>query len=48
VNYADFIFVAFLEFLRRIDVTDFERFLSLDPAFRKVYEASKEWLRRAD
>jgi hypothetical protein len=48
VTYADFIFVSFLEFIRRVDLRSFEKFLSLDPEFGKVYEASQEWLKRAD
>jgi hypothetical protein len=48
VTYADFIVVGLLEFLRRIDVALLERYLSLDPALGKLYEASAEWLKRAD
>ncbi|KAF2746428.1 hypothetical protein M011DRAFT_425067 [Sporormia fimetaria CBS 119925] len=48
VTYADLIFVSFLEFLRRSGDGMFEKWMALDPAFEKVYEASKEWLKRAD
>jgi hypothetical protein len=49
VSYADIVFVTFLRFLEHAEKKElFERFLALDPAFGKVYEASKEWLKRAD
>lgn len=48
VSYADFIFVAFLQFLKRLDESAFERFLGFDEAIGKVYDASKEWLERDD
>ncbi|PVI04228.1 hypothetical protein DM02DRAFT_611662 [Periconia macrospinosa] len=46
VSYADFIFVSFLHFLKRVDKdnTLFERYLALDPTFPKIYNASKQWL----
>lgn len=48
VTYADFIFVSFLQFLKRVDEVLFKRFLDLDPAFPKIYDASKEWLQKED
>jgi hypothetical protein len=48
VSYADLIFVSFLKFMQRLDTDNFERFLSLDPAFGKVYDASKQWLEKDD
>jgi hypothetical protein len=34
--------------IERLDESLFERFLALDPAFPKIYEASKQWLERDD
>ncbi|KAF2706658.1 hypothetical protein K504DRAFT_384821 [Pleomassaria siparia CBS 279.74] len=48
VSYADVIFVSFLQCIRRVSEDMFQRYLSLDPAFGKVYEASKEWLKKDD
>lgn len=48
VSYADVIFVTVLKFISRIDEGIFQRYLSLDPAFPKVYEASKKWLAKED
>jgi glutathione S-transferase len=48
VSYADFIFVGLLQMMKRIDQGLFERFLAFDPAFPKVFEASKEWLAKED
>ncbi|KAF2018679.1 hypothetical protein BU24DRAFT_447328 [Aaosphaeria arxii CBS 175.79] len=48
LSYADFIFVAFLHFLKRVEVDVFERFLSLDNSFSAIYEASSEWLKKDD
>ncbi|KAF2691352.1 glutathione S-transferas-like protein [Lentithecium fluviatile CBS 122367] len=44
VSYADFILVAFLAFLKRVDVKVFEQFLSIDASFGKVFEAATQWL----
>ncbi|KAH7114486.1 glutathione S-transferase-like protein [Dendryphion nanum] len=48
VSYADFIFVSFLHFLKCLGENYFERFVSLDPAFANVYDASEKWLKRDD
>jgi hypothetical protein len=34
--------------MKRVDTDVFERFLSLDAAFGKVYDASKQWLEKDD
>ncbi|KAH7397119.1 hypothetical protein BKA66DRAFT_594405 [Pyrenochaeta sp. MPI-SDFR-AT-0127] len=46
VLYPDLILVAMLHFMNRINKVLFERYLALDPAFPKVYEASRKWLQR--
>ena len=46
VSYADIFFVSHLKYLERLDEDIFKRYLALDPAFPRVYEASKEWLIR--
>ncbi|OCL06103.1 hypothetical protein AOQ84DRAFT_390428 [Glonium stellatum] len=48
VSYADFILVAFLHFLKRVDQAVFDRFVAHDPAFSAIYEASQAWLARDD
>jgi glutathione S-transferase len=48
VSYADFIFVGMLTMMQRIDQGLFERFLAFDPAFPKLFEASKQWLEKDD
>ncbi|KAF2637092.1 hypothetical protein P280DRAFT_458881 [Massarina eburnea CBS 473.64] len=48
VSYADFIFVSFLHFLKTVDANVYERYLEFDPAFGRIYEASKQWLERDD
>ncbi|KAH8727575.1 hypothetical protein GQ44DRAFT_703467 [Phaeosphaeriaceae sp. PMI808] len=48
VSYADFIFVASLQFFKRVDENVYKRFLALDPAFPKVYDACKQWLEKED
>ncbi|KAF2804887.1 uncharacterized protein BDZ99DRAFT_467126 [Mytilinidion resinicola] len=48
VQYADFLIVSFLHFVKRVDQRHFERFVALDPAFAAIYDASKEWLARGD
>ncbi|KAL6703278.1 hypothetical protein ACN47E_010066 [Coniothyrium glycines] len=48
VSYADFIFVSMLQFFKRINNDVFERFIALDPAFPKVFEACKPWLAKED
>ncbi|KAF2856035.1 glutathione S-transferas-like protein [Plenodomus tracheiphilus IPT5] len=48
VSYADFIFVSALQCFKRVDEGMFKRLMGLDPAFEKMYEASKQWLENAD
>ncbi|KAH7080389.1 glutathione S-transferas-like protein [Paraphoma chrysanthemicola] len=48
VSYADFIFLGFLAMVKRIDEKKFKRYLELDEAFPKLYEASKQWLEKDD
>lgn len=48
VSYADVCFVTCLKFMERLDEGTFERYLALDEAFPRVYEASKKWLARDD
>jgi glutathione S-transferase len=43
VSYADFIFVAMLHFLKRLDEQAFQKLLSFDESFSKVYEGSRQW-----
>ncbi|KAF2198653.1 hypothetical protein GQ43DRAFT_400414 [Delitschia confertaspora ATCC 74209] len=49
VSYADFIFVTFLEFLKRSDGETgdlFSRFVAQDKSFLTLYEACGKWLER--
>ena len=46
VSYADFIVVGALHFLKRIEARLYERFISIEPAFGKLYEACEVWLAR--
>jgi glutathione S-transferase len=48
VSYADFILVGMMTMMQRIDQGLFERFLAFDPAFPKLFEASKQWLEKDD
>ncbi|KAF1841199.1 uncharacterized protein K460DRAFT_322182 [Cucurbitaria berberidis CBS 394.84] len=48
VSYADFILVGLFQMVSRINGDIFPRFLALDPAFPKLYEASKQWLEKDD
>jgi hypothetical protein len=48
VSYADFIFVGWLHMIKRIDEKLFQRYLELDEAFPKLYEATKQWLVKDD
>ncbi|KAF9696250.1 hypothetical protein EKO04_006239 [Ascochyta lentis] len=43
VSYADFIFVSMLYFVKRLDEQVYQKLVSFDPAFTKVYEASRQW-----
>ena len=40
--------MSMLHFMKRVNEPAFERFLRLDPAFGKVYEACKQWLEKDD
>jgi hypothetical protein len=46
VSYADFILVSMLHFVQRFDEQAYQRMMSLDPVFRTVYEAARQWLTR--
>lgn len=48
LTYADFITVAFLEFLKRLDGGFYQRWVAFDPVFQTLYEACGEWLKRDD
>lgn len=48
VCYADFILVAALHMIRRIDGQVFQRYLAFDPRFSEIYEASQQWLVKED
>ncbi|KAF3000214.1 hypothetical protein E8E13_007113 [Curvularia kusanoi] len=43
VSYADFIFTSMLYFVKRLDQGTFDRMVSYDPAFSKLFEASSQW-----
>jgi glutathione S-transferase len=46
VSYADFIFVSALFFVKRLDEQAYQRMISFDPAFTKIFEASRQWFTR--
>ncbi|KAK7179214.1 uncharacterized protein CC84DRAFT_1191760 [Paraphaeosphaeria sporulosa] len=46
VSYADFILVSMFHFVERFDEQAYQRLMSFDPAFSKVYEAAREWFVR--
>jgi len=48
VTYADFIIVGSFEFIKLLGDDVYEKAMSLDPAFPKLYEACKPWLKRSD
>lgn len=48
VSYADLIFVSMLYFVERLDEQVYQKLLSFDPAFTKVYEASQQWFLKKD
>jgi len=49
VSYADFIIVSFLQFFRVIDEKLlFDHVVEIEPALRKLYDASRQWLERDD
>ena len=43
VSYADFILVSMLYFVKRVSEEAFQKILSIDDSFSKVYEASRQW-----
>lgn len=48
VSYADFILVGALHFFKRLGERVYERFVEMEPALRRLYEASGQWLYRDD
>ncbi|KAF1975098.1 hypothetical protein BU23DRAFT_588793 [Bimuria novae-zelandiae CBS 107.79] len=48
ISYADVIFVTILKFLERLDESIFKKYVALDSAFPKVYEASQKYLVKED
>lgn len=48
VSYADFILVSLLHMMKRLDEGVFERYMKIDEALPRVYEACGEWLERED
>ncbi|KAH9865450.1 hypothetical protein J1614_009034 [Plenodomus biglobosus] len=48
VSYADFILVTALHCFKCVEEELFTKLVGLDPAFEKVYEASKQWLEKDD
>lgn len=48
VSYADFVVVALLECLKRVDRPGWERLMRFDPSFKELHEACEEWLKRDD
>jgi hypothetical protein len=47
-SYADFVVVGGLNFLKIIDEDFYDRFVKVEPAFGKLYDASRPWLERDD
>ncbi|KAL8680962.1 MAG: hypothetical protein Q9186_002862 [Xanthomendoza sp. 1 TL-2023] len=48
VSYADFVLVSAMQYLTRLGGGLYERFVQIEPAFGRLYEASKQWLERDD
>ncbi|CBX92527.1 hypothetical protein IAQ61_006078 [Plenodomus lingam] len=48
VSYADVIFVTALHCFKCVEEELFTKLVALDPAFSKIYEASKQWLEKDD
>ncbi|KAL8840315.1 MAG: hypothetical protein Q9170_001399 [Blastenia crenularia] len=48
VSYADFILVGAMMFLKRIDERFYGKFVGVDPAFGRLFEAVKPWLEKDD
>lgn len=47
-SYADFVVVALLECLARVDRAGWERMQKFDTSFGELHEACQEWLERDD
>ena len=45
-SYADFIFVSLLKWFQRIDPSIYERAVSHDPAFMKLFDACQPWMEK--
>ncbi|MCJ1461135.1 hypothetical protein MMC28_011517 [Mycoblastus sanguinarius] len=48
VSYADLVIVGALQFIKRIGEDLFERAMRIEPALKKLYDASEGWLERDD
>ncbi|KAI4101079.1 MAG: hypothetical protein LQ339_005202 [Xanthoria mediterranea] len=48
VSYADFVLVSGMHWLKRSGGGTFERFVQIEPACGRLYDASKQWLERDD
>ncbi|KAL8663141.1 MAG: hypothetical protein Q9168_008142 [Polycauliona sp. 1 TL-2023] len=48
VSYADFVLVSGLHFAKRADEDVFQRWVKMEPACGKLYDASKQWFERDD
>ena len=48
VSYADFVIVACIRMIYRIDTDIYERAVGIEPALKDLYEASKPWVERDD
>ena len=48
VSYADFIFTSMLYFVKVLDESAFDKLVSQDPAFSKLYEATSQWFAKAN
>lgn len=46
LSYADIIFVTYIHFAKRLNKQDFERLLSHDESFGKLYQACGKWLEK--
>jgi hypothetical protein len=47
-SYADFMIVGALHFFKVIEEDGYLRVVKIDPAYGKLYDASKQWLERDD
>ncbi|KAL8718597.1 MAG: hypothetical protein Q9225_004282 [Loekoesia sp. 1 TL-2023] len=48
VSYADFILVGALHFFKKLGEGVYERFVEMEPALGRLYDASEQWLYRDD